>query len=293
MDRPERWATDFQETEARYQWAEEQRLLYVAATRAEEQLVVSRYRSPSWSQDKGYWAPLYSFLDDAPALEPPPDPPRFHPEGGDKAFSPEAAAARRARVAEPTYETETVTETPEDVEPAVHASGYGRNFGTAVHELFEYAIARRHQIDIPSNLDGALHAVLTKHEVEQHRSVAERMLAGFLDSELWTTLLHADVVHTELPVAGLADGDCPIVTDGTIDLLYHHNGTWRLMDFKTEPVPPRDRSSILRRYENQLDTYATYWERATESRITEKSLWLADAETEITLSENGPLASDA
>ena len=289
---PERWTDEFQETEARYQWAEEQRLLYVAATRAEDQLVVSRYRSPSWSQDKGYWAPLYPFLEDAPTLEPPADPPHFHPDGADAAFSPEAAVERRRRVAEPTYATSTVTETPDDVKPTVHTGGYGAAFGTAMHALFEHAIARRHQIDAPEPLTDVLGAVLRDHEAEDNHAAAQRMLGAFLDSELWTAVRNADIVHTELPVADLTDGARPTVTDGTIDLLYRRSGNWHLVDFKTEPVPAAHRSSILRRYEDQLDTYAAYWERATGSAIAEKSLWLADAETQVTLPVEAPSSDD-
>ncbi len=284
---PERWAGEFQETEARYQWAEEQRLLYVAATRAEDQLVVSRYRSPSWSKDKGYWAPLYPFLHEAPTLEPPTDPPQFHPDGGDQAVLSDAAADRRGQVAEATYDTASVTETPDDLDPVVHADGYGKDFGTALHELFEHAIARRHRVERPNELDHVIDAVLSEHEAEEHRSVAERMLASFLNSDLWAAVQNADVVHTELPVAGLTSEERPTITDGIIDLLYQRGKTWHLVDFKTEPVPVTQQSSVLRRYQDQLDTYAEYWEQATESAITEKSLWLADAGTEVKQSGEG------
>jgi ATP-dependent exoDNAse (exonuclease V) beta subunit len=110
------------------------------------------------------------------------------------------------------------------------------------------------------------------------------MLGAFLESEVWRAVQDAGIVHTELPVASLTDGARPTVTDGTIDLLYRSSGAWHLVDFKTEPVPAGKRSSVLRRYEDQLDTYAAHWERATGTTIAEKGLWLADAETEVILS---------
>ena len=279
---PERWATDFQETEAKYQWAEEQRLLYVAATRAEEQLVVSRYRSPRWTEERGYWAPLYPFLENTPLLEPPTDPPHFHPDTRELSFSSETAAERRERVSRPTYTTTTVTEMPEDSLADTQADGYGREFGTAVHQLFEYVITRRTSITSVDEIEDVMKAVLAEQDALPHRENARRMLATLLDSPLWETLQTAEQVHTEFPVAKVTDQDCPTLTDGTIDLLYQIHGAWHLIDFKTDRTP--DRNAVINRYRSQVQAYAELWMRATGHPIEQAALWLTDSGDRVSIS---------
>jgi len=287
---PERWSSDDQETEARYQWAEEQRLLYVATTRAEDQLVVSRYRSPWWSEDKGYWAPLYPYLDDASTLDPPSDPPDFHIQDRPHSFSPEEAAERRAQVTTPSFKTVPVTETPTATHTTRASQGYGKDFGTAVHRLFKYAINRRHRVDTVNDLAHIITTLVTEHDVDKYRPVAARMLRALLRSELWTELQTAEVVHTELPVASITDeSPTPQIVNGSIDLLYRDPGAWHLVDFKTEPVST-DQPSLLNRYRHQLEAYAQYWGQATGETIATKSLWLADAARTVTLSEDEPSA---
>jgi len=274
---PEQWVTDFQDVEADYQWAEEQRLLYVAATRAEEQLVVSRYRSDSWSQEKGYWAPLYPFLENAPSLEPPTEPPYYRPEAEDASFSPKDAAARRQTIATPTYQTETVTEAPRQVTLPVSA-GYGADFGTAIHRMYQYAIDHRQAVDAPADLWFVMDAVLSEEGVPNQRETAQKMIETLLRSDLWATLQTADVVHTELPVAGRTGEENTTVTDGIIDLIYRRpDGTWHLVDFKTEPIPPSRRSAFAERHRHQLQAYTRFWERATGASIASIQFWLADS----------------
>jgi ATP-dependent helicase/nuclease subunit A len=279
---PEGWDAEFQETEARYQWAEEQRLLYVATTRAEDQLVVSRYRSPSWSTDKGYWAPLYPFLDGAPALDPPTDPPAFHAAAGPSRASTDQMSARREQVGQPTYATTTVTADPSEPDGRRQGTGYGKAFGTAVHQLFEYAITHRHALADPDDLADVLQAVLTEHGVSEKHAEARRMLTSFLDSSLWQTLQDAAAVHTEFPVAGRENGSSPTLVDGAIDLLYQADGAWHLVDFKTDRVGADGPTALLDAYRPQLEHYAALWKQATGTPVARTALWLADTGTMVT-----------
>ena len=279
---PAGWAGHFQETEARYQWAEEQRLLYVAATRAEEQLVVSRYRSPSWSTDKGYWAPLYPFLDGVPSLDPPADPPSVHPVSRPARASADRMTTRRKAVGQPTYATTTVTADPSEPDGRRQGTGYGKAFGTAVHRLFEHAITHRHTVSGPNDLTAVLQALLTDHDISEQEAEARRMLTVFLDSALWQTLQDAAPVHTEFPVSGREDGSSPTLIDGTIDLLYQANGAWHLIDFKTDRVGADGPATLLDAYHPQLESYAALWEQATGNSVAHAALWLADTGTMIT-----------
>jgi ATP-dependent helicase/nuclease subunit A len=281
---PQQWATSFRDTEAKYQRAEEQRLLYVAATRAEDQLVVSQYRSPSWSADKGYWAPLYSVLEDAPTLTPPDDAPSYHPDDATDPGASGATAARYEQVAQPTYQTASVTETAPETPPAGPADGYGTALGTAVHRLFEYAIQRRGGEADRETLHALVPPLLADHDAEEHADTAHRMLDHLLDSALWTSLREAEVVHTEVPIAEFAGTSPPTLTDGTIDLLYRQAGAWHLIDFKTDRGA-EDESTLPASYRAQLSAYVRLWEKATGEPVAEAALWRADTGTPVVLND--------
>jgi len=284
---PERWATNDQEIEARYQWAEEQRLLYVACTRAEDQLVVSRYRSPSWSTDKGYWAPLYPFLDEAPTLETPADPPDIHPEEKTNTRSAATTTTRRDEVAEPSYATAAVTDAPSKRTKQASQDGYGKSFGIAVHRLYEYAVTHRHDPNVANTLDTVLPLILDEHGCRKEEENARRMVDDFLDSALWNDLQEAQAVHTELPVARLADSPLPTLKNGTIDLLYQQDNAWSLVDFKTDRVDANDPSVLAEAYRPQLETYAQLWKRATGIPVAQLGLWLADTGAFVFLDKDG------
>ena len=276
---PERWAGEFQDEEAHYQQAEEDRLLYVAATRAEDQLVVSHYRSPSWGQEKGYWARLVPFLDDAPTLEVPTAPSTAH-DADDRDVH-LASPDQRAAVEAKTYDTTTVTGA-EGEAPSTEGGGYGRAFGNAVHAVFEYLVERRHR-GRPSadGLRALVEAALDTHDVEGARAPAERMCAAFLDSPLWAALQRADTVHTEYPVATMTEAAAPTVTQGTIDLLYRDDGTWHLVDYKTDRASGEDVEALRDHHGEQLRQYTRLWEEATGAQETRLHLWLADVGTAV------------
>jgi len=103
------------------------------------------------------------------------------------------------------------------------------------------------------------------------------MLNSFLESTLWDTLQNADRVHTEYPIAHVANRDHPILTDGTIDLLYRTNDGWHLIDFKTARASGLDRAAALDHYRPQLEAYAEAWERATGNRLVDTALWFAES----------------
>lgn len=281
---PDGWDPEYQQIEATYQRAEEHRLLYVAATRAEDQLIVSRYRSPSWSQDKGYWAPLYPYLDGVPSIDVPSN--VLVPDPGPADPSPKTTEASLARVAEPSYRRQQVSDLA--APPSTDTDGYGRAFGTALHRLFEYVIQQRRHVDPSTGLsDSMVHGVLEQYDVDTSPEVASRILDTFLASDLWTKICRAKTVHTELPVAGLGDGPPPTLTDGTIDLLYESLDGWHLVDFKTVKVPDDQHEALVDHYRDQLQTYAELWTQATDEDVVERAVWFADAGLLRAVSEAG------
>lgn len=275
---PEKWETAFKDTEAQYQRAEEDRLLYVAATRAEDQLVVSRYRSPSWSHEKGYWAPLYDGLSETPIIDVP-DGPVEATERSSEHVPRLFAPSQREQAERPTYFVTSVTETVDRSAGPSGSTGYGREFGNAMHRLFEYVIERRHAQPLSTEKrEKLLETILDDHEAMEYRTVGERMLTTFLKSTLWTALCSAQTVHTELSVSDQSQEPPVTLTEGTIDLIYSPDGTnWHLVDFKTDQVPPEGEAPLRNRYRAQLQHYTKLWEAATGEHIEKKTLWLADA----------------
>ncbi|HKL89242.1 MAG TPA: PD-(D/E)XK nuclease family protein, partial [Salinibacter sp.] len=110
---------------------------------------------------------------------------------------------------------------------------------------------------------------------------------GFLDSALWNDLQEAQAVHTELPVARLADSPLPTLKNGTIDLLYQQDNAWSLVDFKTDRVDANDPSVLAEAYRPQLETYAQLWKRATGIPVVQLGLWLADTGAFVFLDNDG------
>lgn len=279
---PERWETEFKEIEAKYQEAEEHRLLYVAATRAESLLVVCCYQPDRWNEDKGYWAPLFPHLEDCPQIEVPEDvQTTLSPPPEDTVPEP-LSSGRREKVAVPSYTSQTVTGEADDTELPAVSGGYGRDLGNAMHELFAFVAQRRKAFEKAKLPDRIFETILEKHEVTLHRPIAQQMMNAFFDSPLWKSIRSAEIVHAELPVSGLRSEETssPEVLDGTIDLLYRVNGDWHLIDYKTDRVSD-NRESLVDHYRPQIESYAQLWTAATGADITQKGLWLADLGTHV------------
>ncbi len=280
---PERWETEFKEIEAKYQKAEEHRLLYVAATRAESLLVVCCYRRDRWNEEKGYWAPLMPHLEDCPKIEVPADAQTFLSSPEDTAPEP-LAPGRRERVAAPTYSSATVTGEADDTELPTRQGGYGKDFGIALHKLFAFAVRRHDSIQQGGLSDRVVDTLLDTHGVSSLRSVAQRMLNRFFEGPVWDDVISAEIVHAELPVAELhtEEQEIPELRDGTIDLLYRLDGNWHLIDYKSDRVS-EEPHALVAHYRPQLESYARMWTAATETAIQHKGLWLADSGTYVSV----------
>ena len=146
LDWPADTEPGYAAVEAQHTSAEEDRLLYVAATRAENLLVVSTYPKKS---AEGYWAPLYPFLDaaDVPALEvgAAEPPPTAHPSAPDLDATRAQREAQASRARRPSYAETTVTERTRDADASAGAvqDAPGRAFGRALHTLVETLVESR------------------------------------------------------------------------------------------------------------------------------------------------------
>ena len=150
LSHPAGWDSAAEE-EKKYQEAEEQRLMYVAATRAKDMLVISTYAGDAKNKP---WNTLDAALGDVPELECPPGSPRplageDRGEGARETVSISRAELERARktilenyeaAAAQTYQVENVTSLAkkEWEEPARRRdAGLGLSWGRLVHQVLE------------------------------------------------------------------------------------------------------------------------------------------------------------
>ena len=220
-----------------YREAEEDRLLYVAATRAREMLVVSRYAG---DQRNPAWGVLNDFLDEAKELTVPSSamPPAVHPLDCSKVAQSASDAARIAahdRAREPSWSigsvtaearhiariTRTVEAAADDPTKVVgrdtpaHRADAGIAWGTLIHGLLEHAM--RHQSARREDLQRlAMWLTVDEPQLRDSLDVAIDTVLRVARADFWEAA-RAGEHSEETPFAVLKDA---ALTIGVIDLLF-------------------------------------------------------------------------
>ena len=296
---PEAWP-QFEAVEAVLEGAEAHRLEYVAATRAKQMLVVSRYHHKNDGYKPGYWRAVDAYCSDHDIPElPAPDSAR--PEAPtphvlrDLRDHLNKQQDRRATLAQQTYCTATISETAHSRAVPAASDSYENTLGNALHALIEQVVM---QHPAPPDYKPAhLKQLLIEHEADpaQH-DVLKRMLDALVKSPLWDALAEAETIYTELPLSRLLPGDTPDVADtvqhGTVDLAYRTGDAWHLVDYKSDKVRRASHlQDLAAAYAPQLRLYATAWADATGTPPATAHLWFADA-PRIGLDPDQPVALD-
>ncbi len=267
---PEDWAS-YAEVEQPFLNAEADRLRYVAATRAKELLVISRWEKTGGIQP---WRPFNEFLDDA---EEPAVPGRASAPAPRKADLSEKtrtrlAAVRKARLAGAkisSYAVESVTGSTHREIPAEEKAGLatgpatGTAFGDLVHQLLEHAMRQR--ADAAAIERYAMW--LTFEDAELQAAVPEALGAvqRVMASDLWKDAHASAACDVEVPftLATEGDGGTPTLVSGVIDIAYRAEGGWCIVDYKTDQLGGRPAASLLERYGAQIDSYSRAWSELT------------------------------
>ena len=122
---------------------------------------------------------------------------------------------------------------------------------------------------------GKISALLDGLEDERKLTHAEREalrpedLARFFNSSLGQRALASPRVQREWPFNLIADGET--VVQGVLDLCFEENGSWVLVDYKTDFVTGMD--TLLSRYTSQLNWYARALETLTDKPVREALLY--------------------
>jgi ATP-dependent helicase/nuclease subunit A len=250
-----------------YLTAEEDRLLYVAATRAREMLVVSRFsgsgrRSPAWGvlDDHLSAAKELAIPKAITVAEPRP----LTCSAKAQAEYDGARAAAGAAVNQPSWSITSVTAESKlasrmpAAEPAAaddgtrvvaqdtpsHRADAGMAWGTLIHGLLEHAMKFK-----PSTRDDLRRLALWLTVEEPHlRSVIDQALdtvETVAKAEFWAEAQR----HPRSEEAPFAVAKSARLMAGVIDLMYEGAAGWQVIDYKT------DRSLDDSRYAAQLEAY--------------------------------------
>jgi ATP-dependent helicase/nuclease subunit A len=269
LGEPAGWTTH-QEEERAYTDAEQRRLLYVAATRAKDLLVVSR---PARA-DKGKrpWQLLEAYLTKATALTIPPASLPSAPPLPDLSAAARAAAqsSREARLQilrEPSWQVESVTGTAHRAGPYGHPLQEGRTrepdtgiaWGSLIHFLLEHAMRGPHRDR--AHLE-RLATWFAFDEPELRRVIPEALdtVERVMTTEFWQEALAAEERAVEVPFAVRVEeaGAVPRLLHGVIDLAFRTADGWTLIDYKTDQLAP-GLDQLAARYAPQIRAYADHW----------------------------------
>ncbi len=265
--RPLGWGR-MEETEALFEEAEKVRLLYVAATRAEQQLIVSVKRIKS-GKATGPWSLIDPYVKAslphpaARARNAPASP--GQPPAAELAAFRAQAGQRRARASAPGYRVASVTAVAhaDAARPAWEWTGKGMSWGRVLHGLLEAAMR-----DAALDLSACAANLLADEgrpaqELEEAVSLVEAVRA----SPLWRRALASARCLVEVPFAlaapepRRADEPAEILT-GAIDLVFEEADAWIVVDYKSDIVS-RNRAELVDFYRPQVVRYREYWEHLT------------------------------
>jgi ATP-dependent helicase/nuclease subunit A len=276
--------------------AERSRLLYVAATRAGSQLVVTR--RPGRGSHHSPWEFFRGWLDDAPELRDPG--PQRAPATGRVTVTPDDVAAAEASIAErwpaagaATFDLRGAKElavSAAELHRRPAAGEHGTEWGTVIHFLLETAL-REPGLELAEQARSALE----EQGLPSSRAAeALAVVAAVRASGIWRRAVAAERLLVETPfdiclhpgdplldAAGEgpgAFGTVPVLVRGVVDLAFRESTGWVIVDWKTDAArTPAELAERARRYAPQVRLYAEIWSRITGEPVAERGLYFTGA----------------
>ncbi|MFC2161240.1 3'-5' exonuclease, partial [Acidobacteriota bacterium] len=278
LSQPRDWAEKMKE-EKLYAAAEEERLMYVAATRAKNLLVISTYEG---NLTRKAWDLLDGYLEGVGELEIP------MPAGvvGKKEASVSRKEFEKVRAVlkenieqgiEPSYLVESVTSLAKDEGelPGWSENGLGMSWGRVVHHVLN-VVGRGKEVDLELLVRNAL--------VAEERDLGEKwrmldLIKAIIGSAFWARMQKAERKYFEIPFSVKADAralklgkDLPVILYGVIDLVFWEKGGWVIADYKTDEIE-RSVQRFVDYYTPQVKIYSQFWEQITGERVKEAGLY--------------------
>ncbi len=284
----------FKEEEQREElsaWAEKKRLLYVAATRAKNALLVSNKIKADGSPAEGNpWQEFVGVAEgnfaDLPVGHPAQAVIRQQDDIADLYNAAPAEAKLAGESLEKSYKierpsklktkgkteaeeesVETIAAVDEEAVPAHKAKGRrdGTVIGTMVHRVMEALVSSGNAIDAAS----LINETVDEYGYDYHEKAEEyrKMLGTVVETvrnggyaqengaskDILSELLSSDEVLCEVPFCHRQIGDSgkAVIWNGVIDVLYRKGDAWHIIDYKTNA----EAVGLDEKYEDQLDAY--------------------------------------
>ncbi len=266
--------------------SEQIRLLYVAATRAGNALIISYGRTTKWEEAaNNAWAPLLcgvdrDIFDVLPAVQKEHELPEaadadsLYTEAENSSVlndrMPEAKSYEIIRPSKTAVKSKIAAEEEYDEEASdlLHDARRKKNpalTGTMVHKLMESLVSSKNITD----LSGLIREICDDYQVTDPyyadvlKQVGETIRSGgypqtgSLPQDILAELLSAEEVHCELPFCHA--GEENRIIHGVIDAAYRKDGAWHIVDYKTN----EDGDDLDSQYEAQLASYISAFKAIT------------------------------
>ena len=284
---------------------EDVRLMYVAATRARDHLIISLYRNSRGKNSPG--ARMEEFMEGADHLWEPFDPPtavdRPSPKspaaiGTSDSDTPAARqqwvkernavyAARSRPVSAAATRLAQEAKDEQDIPDEPWRRGRaGTSIGRAVHAVLQVVDMRT-----GIGLEDIAKAQAAAEGVPGRADDIARLVRGALDSPIVKRALDSGRWWRETPVAGpVGDG----IVEGFIDLLFEEEDGFVIVDYKTDALGTEDEiERAMSRYRLQGGGYALALSRATGATVKEMSFLFLEPSREVTVEDLSRAVSDA
>lgn len=298
------WERELKE-ERDFEAAERVRLLYVAATRAKDELWIAR----SGPKGGSPWQALEEWVVNAAngvpgkavsvrlvelGEEEAPPPPELSP---DIDLAPRLGAMRRAakRSRTATYRRDSVTESAKAdgaggdrkrvrrirldtfAPPAERPASGGREWGSVVHRTLAAAAegVRGESLDrLARDLLAGRGRVARDGGDPTDLAALLSLLAAVRTSPIWRRAMASDERLVELPFAlsTTASGERREVLEGVIDLVFREGDRWCVVDYKADRGDDPDFASRVEEYRAQVELYARCWEELAGTEVGERVL---------------------
>ena len=268
------------ESEKKMQGAEAVRLLYVAATRARDHLVVSMYRPERRQSPASTIANVLEGHDDL--WRPLTDLPDFNANApsdaanrGDLDPNQHSLQARRQwiedrervieRQGRPVSVAATGLANAEKAEPETdepwRRGRAGTSVGRAVH-----AVLQTIDLATGAGIDQTARAQAAAEGIPQRQAEIARLARVAVESEVVKRAVASGRFWREVPF-GVPVGDGAL--EGFVDLLFEEHDGLVIVDYKTDSVEPEEVANAANRYSLQAGSYALLAQRATSKQVKE------------------------
>jgi ATP-dependent helicase/nuclease subunit A len=296
LAQPKNW-DDYCQIETSYNEAEDVRLLYVAATRAKNLLVISSLDHKSNKSNP--WLPLLKNIKEEMNITVPevklPEAEAEVKEKEEKSLlddyqkiQKECRQWMKDLSKSSYYEKKPTDFKDEEKRRKIKTVDIGGTvWGSAVHRIFDYLIK-----DDPDEKLLSLHIErdLEKQGISiKRKEELMEIVQKYKKSDLYHRLEKAEFKYSEVPFTTriepghslytelVGKDSRPVILSGTIDLVFKEADGWVVVDYKTDrPKNEKDYPKLVEVYQKQIDIYSQVWEEISGEQVKQSSIYFVN-----------------